>query len=547
MAAKKQKPTPIRIASLDDIPDGYFLNNPIQEPAPQDEIKKPERSFAALANDSVINAANSAVGLVKSGVDLFAPDSGISESMGEFIKSGKASQSDKQKYLDSQLEQNIAADAENDGTTMGQVLSEARKAGTYIKHGLTSDPAKLVSEAVGNIGPFAAVRKGMNALKLGSGLKTAVSRALSAGLGAGEVRGNIWEKINSTPDEALIQQSPEYAALRESGVPEVEAKQKIGAEISRNLPELLAVGAIGALSGKYGIEGMAAGVAPKMGRIASTAVGFGNEAFQGGVEQVASNYGVQRAIPSQSLAQDVGLNMAAEGMPGAVTGIAYGGNKPNAPMALSSYQQNTISPESPQIHPGITPPNAPIAQTVGTLPNKGALTRAANAIAPVATGPLTNAAKALTPEQADQIAMQLDKAAAEAGQGIPADVNPDTGEVGPSAYEVRQADAPKSEPGDILNAMNEPFKSQFSAKRIASQMGDGFQAFQIGPKQFVVRKVQPDVSTSAPIDSVDSGTGGQLGDNAAGSDSVRGRVPDNATEPGAQPAGEILGDGRHSD
>ena len=74
MAAKKQKPTSIRIASLDDIPDGYFLNNPLQEPAPQDEIKKPERSFAALANDSVINAANSAVGLVKSGVDLFAPD-----------------------------------------------------------------------------------------------------------------------------------------------------------------------------------------------------------------------------------------------------------------------------------------------------------------------------------------------------------------------------------------------------------------------------------------------------------------------------------------
>lgn len=280
--------------------------------------KVPERNTFAKANDFMIDTANAAAGLVKSGVDLVAPGSEVSNAIGGFIKQGQADQSDFKQYERAKL----ARDLQNaDG--------EWAKAGAYLKHAVVDDPLGTAAEAAGNIGPFGMLGKATAGLSAGA--RTAIGTGMSAGLSMGEVRGNIWDKISNTSDADLMQQSPEYAQLRQSGMTEGDAKIKIGQDFTRNLPELAAVGAVGALGGKFGVEAMAEGVAPKLAanRIAAAGLGMAQEGSEGAVEQLATNKGVQRAIPSQSLTEDVLLNAAQEGMVG-IGGAALGGKHATA-------------------------------------------------------------------------------------------------------------------------------------------------------------------------------------------------------------------------
>lgn len=262
----------------------------------------PTRNTFAYANDFVIDAANAAAGLAKAGVDLVAPGSPPSKAIGDFIESGRESQSKWKKQTRAELGQKLAsADGELD------------KAGTYLKHAIVEDPLGTVAEVAGNIGPFGAVGRGLQGLDVTA--RAGAMMGLAGGLSAGEVRGNIFEKIDGTPDAELQAASSEYARLRQT-MTEAEAKAKMGGSFERNAPEILATGAIGALGGKYGLEGMAARVAPARGRLANAAIGVLDEGTQGAAEQLASNVGVRRVLPDQTLIEDVALNAAAEGVLG---------------------------------------------------------------------------------------------------------------------------------------------------------------------------------------------------------------------------------------
>jgi hypothetical protein len=299
----------------------------LDEPAVEE--KRTGRTWFDAVNDTVVDTANAATGLVKAGVDLVSPDGSASEALDRFIKYGQETQSDKKKALRQQLGEKLKETGENDGTTSGRWSAELSKAGTYLKHAFIEDPLGTLGEIAGNIGPFALLGKGMQAANLSNGVRTAVASGVGAGLTAGEVRGNIWERISSTKDEELKAASPVYAALRESGMSEAEAKKDLGANFMRNLPEVGIAALIGAVGGKYGMEGMAAGVAPKMGRFASAAVSGIDEGLQGATEQVASNYGVQRVKPEQSLLEDLGVNTVAEALPGIAGGAAFGSHGGN--------------------------------------------------------------------------------------------------------------------------------------------------------------------------------------------------------------------------
>lgn len=279
--------------------------------------KELDRNAFATVNDTMIEGGNAAAGLVKAGVDLFAPGSAASQSIEGFIKSGQEKQSDWKKDQRARLQQDLQS---ADG--------EIGKAGQYLKHAIVEDPLGTFGQLVGNVGPFGAVGKATQGLSEGARLAT--SMGVAGGVTAGEVRGNIFEKINATPDAALMQQSPEYAELRKT-MGEVEAKRAIGADFYRNLPEIGTAGLIGMLGGKYGLEGMAAKVAPGYGRIGGAVVGVADEATQGAVEQLASNYGVQRAIPEQGMWEDVALNAAAEGILG-VGGALVASPREQAPI-----------------------------------------------------------------------------------------------------------------------------------------------------------------------------------------------------------------------
>lgn len=101
-----------------------------------------------------------------------------------------------------------------------------------------------MAEVAGNVGPFGAVGRGLQGLSTAA--RTGAMMGLAGGLSAGEVRGNIFEKISSTPDAELQAASPEYARLRQT-MGEAEAKATIGGDFERNAPEILAAGAVGAL------------------------------------------------------------------------------------------------------------------------------------------------------------------------------------------------------------------------------------------------------------------------------------------------------------
>lgn len=374
MATKK----PVtRAATLDDLLHAGYSYQDVQEPTAPEAPKEPTRNMFARVNDSVIDIGNSAANLVKSGIDLVSPDSSASAAIGDFIKGGEEKQSDWKKMQRRKLQEELAA-------TPGQM----DKVGVYLKHAVTEDPLGTASEAIGNLGPFAAAGKGMQAMRLVNGARTAATAGLSGGLSAGEVRGNIWERINSTPDVDLQKASPEYAALRAGGMPEADAKREIGASFARNAPEVLASGAVGALGGKFGPEAMAAKVAPQAAakRIPATLIGMAQEGAEGASEQLATNAALKRVIPSQDLGENVALNAAQEGLVGAVGGAALGGHGAHTPA-----------------QPAVVPEVGPLSRAANSAPPVQATQVEASdgsvpAAAPVAGGNAVVPAEAAQPD-----------------------------------------------------------------------------------------------------------------------------------------------------
>ncbi|THF64255.1 PLxRFG domain-containing protein [Pseudothauera rhizosphaerae] len=343
---------------------------------------KPKRNAFAYANDFMIDTANAAAGLAKAGVDLVAPGSAASKAIGGFIESGQQSQSDWKKKQRAQLGQQLAG-----------AEGELDKAGIYLKHAITEDPLGTVAEAAGNIGPFGVAGKALQGAN--AAVRTGATMGLAGGLTAGEVRGNIFEKIDSTPDAELQASSPEYARLRQT-MTEAEAKAEMGGSFGRNAPEILAAGAVGALGGKYGLEGMAARVAPAHGRIANAAIGVLDEGSQGAVEQLASNVGVRRALPDQPLTEDVALNAAAEGILG-LAGAAVGPTRGAQPAQLPGEDFDVEAALAQTLPPsrqmGLDPNAGPISAAAALAVDSGA---AAPAVEPMAVGTIPDTAPAGT-------------------------------------------------------------------------------------------------------------------------------------------------------
>jgi hypothetical protein len=284
-----------------------------------DSDSPPDRNVFARANDFAIDTGNAAAGLVKSGVDLVAPGSKPSKAIDSFIKESEAKQSDWKKAQRKKLGENIA-----------NAEGELDKVGAYLEH-VKEDPAEVVAQAVGNVGPFRAL--GMAFKAAGWGTKAAMTAA--GALSAGEVRGNILDKVLAKKDADLQAENEEYAKLRAGGMSEADAKHEIGTRFVQHLPEVGLAGLIGSLGGKWGLEGVAAGVGkPMKSRLAATAVSAADEGIQGAVEQVATNVGVRRIDGKQAIGEDVALNAVQEGLPGGIGG-AVGHRAHGAPPAIT--------------------------------------------------------------------------------------------------------------------------------------------------------------------------------------------------------------------
>src|SRR5690606_2017820 len=95
----------------------------------------PTRNTFARANDTVIEAANAAAGLVKAGSDLIAPGNRVSRGIDDFIEAGQERQSDFKQDQRRRLAQDLEA-----------APSELAKAGTYLRHAVKEDPLGTVGQ-----------------------------------------------------------------------------------------------------------------------------------------------------------------------------------------------------------------------------------------------------------------------------------------------------------------------------------------------------------------------------------------------------------------
>lgn len=261
---------------------GVNMPEPAAPPAPS-------RSLFAVANDTVISAANAAAGTVGAIGNFIAPGNRFSQGVDEFIKQGEMSQSDA-------VQQDRARFRERMAGAQG-VGDELSAVGRYI----ADSPLQMLAEAAGSIAvPGAAMRV---AGALGGGVKTGLGiGAAVGGAGAGgDAAGTAYElakEAGATDEEAT-------AAARSASV----------------IP-----GIVGGVGGVVGAERLLAGARGFTGDAVSRALKTaGVEGAQEGIEEGITQYEGQRAAVPFDPTIDPMKGVAGAAAMGAALGGAAGG------------------------------------------------------------------------------------------------------------------------------------------------------------------------------------------------------------------------------
>ncbi|KVD35417.1 hypothetical protein WI84_16235 [Burkholderia ubonensis] len=289
-----------------------------------DKPKAPTRSMLQAANDTAISAGNAIFGGIKSVSDLVDPSSGVSHWLGERIKEGHQQYSPVMQDEEKRREREIADAQARGDSGIAPALSY------YVRN-----PMQLGAEAFGMVAPIAATGGVAGAAGLGARGALAANTLLGGAMGAGQVRGSLFDRIGALSDGDLMAQSPQYAQLRRAGMSEADAKQQLGTAFMSNLPEIAGAGALNAVGARFGpVERALAGAPASIGRAAATALEAGWQAGQAGGTQLASNLAARDVLPNQSLSDGVGTAAATGALMGGVTGAALGGSHDGRPDAV---------------------------------------------------------------------------------------------------------------------------------------------------------------------------------------------------------------------
>ncbi|MDH1477557.1 PLxRFG domain-containing protein [Comamonas thiooxydans] len=309
--SKKKTPPPRALSSFDDldaagIGAGYVSPfTPGDAPAADEPPKS--RGLLAVANDTVIEAANATAGGLSSAANFIKPGNAVSGWIDKnIIQAGEESQSDVVKASKKKFREGVA---NADG-----VMGELGAVGGYI----VENPLLAAAQAAGSfVGPGAAVKgAGMAARAAGVGAK-GIERAGRAGgvaagaaMAGGDAAGTAYDlaiKAGATEEEAT-------AAARQASV----------------IPAL-----VGGAGGAFGAEKLLAGAKGFGGGAAARAAKTGlSEAAQEAVEEGVTQYEGQRAAipfdpsidPSKGVAAAAGMGAALGGMTGAGTSLLTGGH-----------------------------------------------------------------------------------------------------------------------------------------------------------------------------------------------------------------------------
>ncbi len=249
----------------------------------------PKRSLFAVANDTVIEAANAAAGTVGSMANFVSPGNRFSQGVDEFIRKGEASQSDAVKADKARLRERMEG-AQGIGDEVAAV-------GGYI----ADAPLQALAQAAGSIAVPAGAMRG--AAALGGGVKT--------GLGVGAAIGGA----GAGGDAA----GTAYELAKEAGATEEEATA--AARSASVLP-----GIVGAAGGVVGAERLLAGAKGFGGNAVSRALKTaGVEGVQEGIEEGITQYEGQRAAMPFDPTIDPMKGVAGAATMGAALGGITGG------------------------------------------------------------------------------------------------------------------------------------------------------------------------------------------------------------------------------
>jgi len=268
-----------------------------------DEPKKEESGFLRQVADVPLSVGRGAVTGVRMIADAFGAGSGASEAL---------------KGAEGYLSSLMSAQSKNDEKEVARILKDAEDKGMLdqVRAGFKAfavAPVDLLSQGFGTAAPAVLGILGAKVLGAGAlGLKAA-GIGVGAGMGAGSIKGGIYEETKSALIEAGIDaDKAERAALQ---------AQEYG---GKNLDQILLGAGLGAVGGRFGVESAARRIMTgAVGR--ETAKGAAREVAEGGVRTA-----VTEAVPEllqgsqEQLAKNIALQREGFDVP-TMRGVASSG------------------------------------------------------------------------------------------------------------------------------------------------------------------------------------------------------------------------------
>lgn len=340
---------------------------PIQPVAPKPPEK--ESVFRQVA-DVPLGIAKGAV----QGVRMIADAFGAGSSTSNTIRSAE-----------NYLADLMSAQAKNDQQAIARIMKDAEDKGVLdqVRAGIrafTVAPVDTLSSALGTAAPIIAGALGAKVLGAGAAAGTGISALLGGGMGAGVVKGSIYDETK----KALL----EIGAAPEEAERRAQLAQEYG---GKNLDQILLGTALGGVAALGPLEKGAAGALARriLGKAAVEETGEAAvaqaaksavrrrleagakealpEMAQAAQEQVAQNIALQREgfdVPTMRGAVSAAT---LEGIAGGALGAGLGGGKPEIAPAPQPEAEVT-PPAAPPAAPEVTPPTAEVPPQVETLP-----------------------------------------------------------------------------------------------------------------------------------------------------------------------------------
>jgi hypothetical protein len=348
------------------LPPGFVLEQPstgIKLP-PGFELEKPtpppekQSAFRQIA-DVPLGIAKGAVQGVRMIADAFGAGSDTSKTI---------------KSAETYLADLMSAQAKNDQQEISRIMKDAEDKGVLdqVKAGIkafTVAPVDTLSSALGTAAPVIAGALGAKLLGAGALATTGVSALTGAGMGAGTIKGSIYETTKQT--------------LKEAGASEqdAEARAKLAQEYGgKNLDQILLGTVLGGAAAVGPLEKGGAAILARriLGKTEETVAGQAAkgavrrrleagaleavpEAVQAGQEQVAQNIALQREGFDVPTFRGAVSSATLEGLAGAGLGAAVGGGKPaEKPVEEKPAAETAAAPEVPPVTPEVEAP--PVAE-----------------------------------------------------------------------------------------------------------------------------------------------------------------------------------------